>query len=419
MGLPDRFLAISILHVLTGIFGFTVCNYLVIKKFKNEPYLFHVLLLTNFLGVLPFLRASFSAETMGGLTLMLSLLVLEKALQIKSPPWWALFAGVIIGFAFFFRFQAGFAYTGVAVWLLIFHRHEWKKLMLLFTGFLAAVAVNTSMDAAFYGNWCCTPFNYFVLNIVQGKAASFGVQPWWYYIPILALLPIPLLSFLILYLLLKGFLNFRSVYSVAILFFLTGYSITAHKEERFIFPVLFFIGYLCAESYGDNAAFQIWFKKTWTNRLWGYLLKAGTWFSIILNLFILILLTVEPYKQPIKFIKRINENSAVINDTVYSFKQSPYATESGLDYRFLSQNKLTFRIFSTKTGFVQAIKSHPGHPVYYSIKYDDAMKEGLEEFVRRNNGIVSSNWLWIITSWLGKNFQIYITDMWLLQQYKE
>jgi hypothetical protein len=131
------------------------------------------------------------------------------------------------------------------------------------------------------------------------------------------------------------------------------------------------------------------------------------------------LLTIEPYKQPIKFIKKINENSAVINDTVYSFKQSPYTTESGLDYRFLSQNKLTFRVFSTKTDFVQAIKSHPGHPVYYSIKYDDAMKQGLEEFVERNNGIVSSNWVWIIISWLGKNFRIYITDMWLLQQYKE
>jgi phosphatidylinositol glycan class B len=419
MGLPDRFLAISVLHVLTAIFGFTVCNYLVIKKFRNEPWLFHVLLLTNFLGILPFLRASFSAETVGGLTLIASLLILEKALQIKSSLWWAFLTGIITGFAFFFRFQVAFAYTGVAVWLLVFHRHERKKLILLFAGFIVAAAVNTVMDHSFYGNWCCTPFNYFVSNIVQGKAASFGVQPWWYYVAILAILPIPLLSLLLMYLLLKGFLNFRNVYSVAMLFFITGYSVIDHKEERFIFPVLFLMGYLCAESYRNSITFQTWFKKAWANRSWGVLLKAGIWFSIILNLFLLVLLTIEPYKQPMKFIEKINENDAAINDTVYSFKQSPYTTESGLEYRFLSQNKLTFRILSTKADFLKAVKSNPGNPVYYSIKYDDAMNNGLEEFVHRNDGIVSSGWLWIITNWMGKNFQIYIPDMWLLQQYKE
>ncbi|HEY1870762.1 MAG TPA: hypothetical protein VGG71_06865, partial [Chitinophagaceae bacterium] len=184
IGQPDRFVAISILHIMVGIFGFFVCNYLVIKKFRKEPYLFYVLLLTNFLGIVPYIRASFSAEAMGGLMLMLSLLVLERALELKSSLLWFFLAGVTMGFAVFFRFQVGFAYVGVAAWLLIFYKHEWKKLMLVFIGLLVSIALNTLLDASFYGNLCCTPYNYFFENIIRGRAAAFGVEPWWYYLAI-------------------------------------------------------------------------------------------------------------------------------------------------------------------------------------------------------------------------------------------
>ena len=40
--------------------------------------------------------------------------------------------------------------------------------------------------------------NYFLINLVEAKAAQFGVDPWWYYIEKLLLLMVPPFSLVLL-----------------------------------------------------------------------------------------------------------------------------------------------------------------------------------------------------------------------------
>ena len=54
------------------------------------------------------------------------------------------------------------------------------------------------LTTGFYGKWTLTPANYFLVNLVDGKAAQYGVDPWWYYIEKLVLLMVPPFSLILL-----------------------------------------------------------------------------------------------------------------------------------------------------------------------------------------------------------------------------
>ena len=417
IGITNRFFMFSMVHVLVGILGFVLCNYLIIKKFGNERYLFILLLLSNFLGLIPFLRCSFSAEAMGGLFLLFSILILEKALKENESYGWAFVAGFLMAFSFYFRFQVAFSFVGIGIWWIINHPKSIKKMLLTIVGFLGGVGINMYLDVRFYGKFCFTPYNYFYANIIQGKAASFGTSPWWYYIAILAALTVPLISLFLFVLFAKSLSNHKNPYAMAMLFFVVAHSMVGHKEERFVFPVLFFMVYLAAEAYRNSEATQKFISDLWNNKHFGWLIKGGVWFSIIINVLFVVLLSMEPYKQPVKFIKTINEGFKEPQQEIYSYKQSPYTTESNLDYHFLSESKLHFTIIMDKAAFLAALNQQSNLPKYYTIKYEDAMNDGLQDLVENKKGIVSSPWIWTVANWLGSNYHVYIPDIWLLNRY--
>ena len=53
VGITNRFMAFSVMHVLVGLLGFFLTNYLIISRFKEASYLFILLLLNNFIGIIP------------------------------------------------------------------------------------------------------------------------------------------------------------------------------------------------------------------------------------------------------------------------------------------------------------------------------------------------------------------------------
>ena len=415
IGITSRFFIFSMTHVLVGILGFVLCNYLIIKKFSQEKYLFLLLILTNFLGLMPFLRCSFSAEAMGGLFLLLSILILEKGLKENEHWGWCLLAGFIMALSFYFRFQVAFCFVGLGIWWIINYPKTIKKMLVTKAGFLLGIGLNMYLDVSFYGKFCFTPYNYFYANIVEGKAASFGTSPWWYYIAILAALTVPLLSLFLFGLFAKSLANYKNPYAMAMFFFVVGHSLVGHKEERFVFPVMFFIVYLAAEAYRSSVGTQLFIKNLWTNRYFGWFIKGGVGFSVVINVLFVILLAIEPYKQPVKFIKRINEEFKEPQQEIICYKQSPSTTESNLEYHFLSENKLKFTVYKDKQLFLAALSKQP---TYYAIKYEDAMSDSLQNLVQNRNGIVSSTWIWAFTNWLGGNYHIYIPDIWLLSRYQ-
>ncbi len=421
IGIKDRFFIVSLLSVLTGVAFFAVSNYLIIDKFKNKTFLVKLLWINNFFWLMPYLRCRYSAEVLSAFLWVSGVILLEKLLSQKASFANALFlflTGIIFSLSFYCRFQIIFALTGLAVWFLIMHHTKWNKAFFVSLGFAAGIAFNFLLDKIYYGEWIFTPYRYFYTNIIEGKASSFGTSPWWTYIVILMIAGIPLASLALFVFFMRGLTLFKNPYALGSLFFIIGHSIVPHKEERFIFPVLLIMVYLAAEAYDKSPILTAKAKALWKHPSLGMFIRAACYFSFILNIILVILLSMETYKQPLMFIKKFN-NQSLKNELVISFRQHPYETESGLRYTFLSANKYNDRIkvIDNKKSFIQILNEHPDFK--YCILLADAKQNKLDYLLQNKHAIVASSLIWKVGGWLATKYNIIIPDLWICQTYSE
>jgi len=307
---------------------------------------------------------------------------------------------------------------GLAIWFILKPGNNWSKAVPVLAGFLIGMALNIYLDKVFYNEWVFTPYRYFYANIIEGKANSFGTSPWWMYVVILMLIGIPLGSLWLFSFFSKGVTLYRNPFALGSLFFIIGHSIIGHKEERFIFPIVLIMVYLAAEAYRQSPVWAQKAKLIWRHRYIGWLIRGGTWFSIGLNIFLVLLLSFQSYKQPVLFIKALN-GGLQKNDHIVSFKQSPYETESGLRYAFLSENKYdsNIEVISDKGKFIQALQQHPEYK--YCILLSDAKENNLTYLLSNKHGIVASSFVWDAGVLMVKKLGVIIPDLWICQTYME
>jgi phosphatidylinositol glycan class B len=207
---------------------------------------------TLFLWIAPFLHARFSAESWGasltflGLTLLLDA---DAACETDgsgtgaSMPARAVAlsacAGLAWGFAFFCRVQMTPSIVGAGLWLLVYRRRSWRLLAVAAAAFVVAGAANVAIDHWLYDAWVFTPFQYFGVNLVLGKAAALGTSPWWMTLAPLLLLALPPFSVLALASLLLGaWTARRHVLAWTMVPFVIAHAAVGHKELRFMSPML-------------------------------------------------------------------------------------------------------------------------------------------------------------------------------------
>lgn len=154
----------------------------------------------------------------------------------KAQHFWV---GVISGVMFFSRFQMGFVYAALGLWLFIVRRSSLRHLTVNLVGFFVAAVTFVLLDSIIYGDFVVTPANYFRANIIEGVASRFGTSPWYAYFfefGTSGRLVGGIFSFAALTTML--FIRPKSLLTWVFWFFLCGHATVAHKEERFLFPVL-------------------------------------------------------------------------------------------------------------------------------------------------------------------------------------
>jgi phosphatidylinositol glycan class B len=92
------------------------------------------------------------------------------------------FAGVFFGLAFLLRTQLAAALAGMLLWLL-WSRASLRYLSKALAGFLIGAMVGMISDSWGYGAFTVTTWNYFREQYLHGASASFGVDPWFWYLP--------------------------------------------------------------------------------------------------------------------------------------------------------------------------------------------------------------------------------------------
>jgi phosphatidylinositol glycan class B len=210
------------------------------------------LVLAFLFWIVPTAHGRFSSENWGGMWLAFGVCLMLDALDASTDDQrrsrvLAVCAGVAWGVAFYCRFQMAVAIAGAVLWLLLIKRSAAAIVVAVAGGFIAACAVNVGLDHWLYGAWTFTPLNYLRLNLIEGRAATFGIEPWWTTVTYLIVVLIPPFSLAIVVLLAAGsWCARRHVLVWIVAPFLAAHALIPHKEPRFLLPLLYFVGPLFA-----------------------------------------------------------------------------------------------------------------------------------------------------------------------------
>ncbi len=250
--IDDPFTLVSTFRFISAILGWlsTVviasCCFL---WFKDERLRRWAILGSCFLWFFPYLHARSSSESwstslffLGFIPLVMQILQHRSkgdATRLRLPAWEALLCGALLGLAFESRYQVGIMVAAGGLWALRFGRLEWRGVVLLGAGLLAAVSFGTVLDAWGYGALTLAPWNYIDQNLIQNRVADNGVSPWWHYFPQILAKGLPPLSLVLLAgVLISWVFRRRCSLTWVTLAFFVVHVLIGHKEFRYLFPIL-------------------------------------------------------------------------------------------------------------------------------------------------------------------------------------
>ncbi len=407
-----------ILRIIVSSTGFVLYNYIIIRQFKDDSKstLYIILGIANFSWFLPYVNTLFSSEIMGGMVYFSGILLYQRFKSNSLTIFRALVVGFIFSLSFYFRFQMGFALLGFGVWILFYEKATFSTILAIGGGFMLGVILNTTIDSYFYGQFAFTPYTYFYVNIIDGRASATGTNSFIYYVLLLAIMcTAPLLSLIFLYYIFRGFFKkFGDAYSLSVIAFLFLHFIIPHKEDRFMFPVVGILPVILG--YGIRSYTNKLPAKIWKNS-YSLLFKFIVWTSVILNVVLLYIMLTTPISQSIYFTKKLNETfNDGKNVKVVFFDRTPYETP-GLrnvhTYYLHSKNKNIEIIITDPSEFKKMI-AHPDANTYFSAAYGQEIDNEKIYNMGCQPVMVSSNAAFKLNQWLKKYNSDIVLDIWVL-----
>jgi hypothetical protein len=150
---------------------------------------------------------------------------------------WPFLSGLSLGTAFACRFQDAFFGPVLLAAGLLQRRYLASALFSL--GAAAAVAAQGFLDLWTWGSFLASPFRYVRWNVLEGAASRYGMEPFWFYLPFVALVLVLIPPFLKngLRALGHGLRAFPMLFAASS-FYLFLHSLVARKALRFILPAL-------------------------------------------------------------------------------------------------------------------------------------------------------------------------------------
>lgn len=250
IGIFDPYNQMFLFRLLSALLAIGIIGYFIrqtIGEIKN-PYL-HIpyILLSFFLWFIPVISVRFSSETWSGLFFLLAVASLFQQ-KDKEVPF--LKIGIWLGLSFLFRYQMVFAMIGLGAWLIVVNRTTLKNILKVLSAFCLFILLGVALDSWFYGELVCAPWNYFYQNIIEGVAAGFGTSPWYYYLIKLFYSPSYIIGTLMILSIIVVLVKVpRNIILWCFLSFIIGHSLIGHKEERFLYPMVYFFPYFLIKSY--------------------------------------------------------------------------------------------------------------------------------------------------------------------------
>lgn len=299
--LRDPFIVATFLRLITSLFSFISLIFLTKTVFAyfNESQKKHWLILSSLFWFMPLLHARTSAENVSASFFFIGLYFF---LQTNRN----FLSGFLLGLSFISKFQMGLMIAPLFLWGL-YNKYSLKKLSLTLFAILMATSLGVLIDYWGYQTWVFVPWNYFKINLLQGKAAEFGVYPWYFYFEEILKKGIGPLGLILLLATLKGWKDqISNPITWASIFYFLIHLLIGHKELRFLTPLFpLSIFYL-----------TLWIPTNFFQKGWVKALAA-------VNILILVYVCTTPLRTVLVF-KKLLYNQASEIKTLYTSTPTPY-----------------------------------------------------------------------------------------------
>lgn len=359
VGLTNPFHLALMLRLLSGLLSLILmlrtADYL---RSQNSTGMLYrgFLVLGFFLWFAPFLNVRFSSENWGALAFFSGVLVLWKSADVsdKQRLFGLVCSGLLISLSFQFRYQMAFGILGWMAWLVFYKKLSRLQWLYVFAGILSGFLLGLIADKWLYGNWQLTPFRYFHSNIIEHKAASFGIKPWWFYFTEFFTTIGPVLNVVAIVLLGYGLFTARQhAFTWIFIPFLAGHLFVDHKELRFMFPMLIPFIYLVSAGW---MALPIRITSSILVRLLGMVL-------LVINSFLLVYRLKEAAHVPMPYFRYLYDQATQgVNLTVFY-----YETDSKFHTNSIYGPGNLRMTFYRPAGLIQLPIHHPGEMDQYDL----------------------------------------------------
>lgn len=255
------------------------------------------------LWLIPYLSVRTSGESLAGsfFALGIAALLLGSTAEKESEAFGlgqrgfllsaVLIAGLCFGFAFEFRCQIAFGAIGVMSWMALSSGgsipRQIGRFMLAGCGVMTVVGLCLLVDRWGYGCWTCVPWNYFHVDVLQGRPSLDGTAPIWAYFGMIAANPMALVAIpWAAAMLITWVRQPRHIVTWATLPFFAAHSLVPHKELRYLFPIALVSVLGFAVALMPSPASRLhwnWLKNVWRRRrsVWAKALAAVNAIALI------------------------------------------------------------------------------------------------------------------------------------------
>jgi hypothetical protein len=248
LGIRRPMVLLFVFRFITGLVAWSALWTLIIagrRWIDGEEQRRRLYSIAALLWLLPLLGVRTSGETAATAALCFAIASMEWRADLQDRMLRflaAVLGGIAFGLCFGLRYPSGAMAAGAGLWYLYSTRHRLSLFMGLMLGATLALALGVIIDRWGYGTTTFPVFSYLYQNFVEGRAADFGTAPFfgYFYLPLAN--PMAPLALLLLAATITAWvrrpcsvLTWASAPYVALL------CIPAHKETRFLYPLVPFL----------------------------------------------------------------------------------------------------------------------------------------------------------------------------------
>ncbi|MFV1997676.1 MAG: hypothetical protein ACC641_06660 [Acidiferrobacterales bacterium] len=381
IGIDNPFVYDAVIRLTTGLIGMAALLLFCISLAHWLPLSAQKRWLAMVFGLFwlfPFHFTRTSSETASSIFLLfaLSALVLLRKNPLDDPPVrpeqgplsgpmqfsvpGLTLSALGMGLMFNTRYQMGLVIVAFALWMLLIQKTPVRQLLLFSAVVLATVALGVLLDTIGYGEFELVPWNYLRVNLIEGRAATFGADPWYFYI--LSMLIQPVGPVLLVAAFLFWFKYPKNVITWTTLFFVLVHMVLSHKEIRFLIPItpLILVGLVFVIP-------DKWYLESKSGNPFSGQARWVRWifyFFVTINFLALIITSVRPPRPEVsvhKFIQSIEPDYFEF----YSLGATPYLYNQTSPPRleFYAPGKVTHRKLGSLSGLSVVLKRKS--PIYF------------------------------------------------------